>query len=141
MYNIKEILSSDIMTPDRISELSDFLEDLFQDKEICEKHGEDLRMLLIGPHFDENTLKETGIRIKYDWSEISKAMDSLGISFHPSVTEQDIVYTVNMLCTVYCPLITDVVMALKFAEKYIKDPSWPVEYGKSYLIWKFAKDL
>lgn len=140
MFNIKEALGSELNS-DRIQEIGDFIEDLFKDPEVQKNHGEDLRMLIVGPHFDEETLKDSGVKMKYTCQEIQACLNQHGISFHPCVTKEDIVYTVNMLYCQYFPLIQDLGTAIKFAEKYIKDPSWPVEYGKPYMIWKYTKEL
>ena len=74
-------------------------------------------------------------------SEIEKIMSAHGTKFPECVTIEDITFTVNYLYHLFYPLIPDVSVALRFAEKYIKDENYPVKYGKPFCEWSHREWL
>ena len=75
------------------------------------------------------------MNIKYSYPEIQRVVMSSGITFHESLTPEDIIYTVNSLYKTYYPLIPDLTHAVKFAEKYLLE-DYPVKHGRAYMEWK-----
>lgn len=131
--NVHEILEK--ITTDHLDELKEWFNNVLP--EIDEHYSEDLRMLICGPHFDKNSLEQSGIKMKYSCEDIIRTINSLGISFDDSVTKEDVIFAVNYLYCEFFPLIGDISSAVKFAEKYIKDSNWPIECGKTYSIWRY----
>lgn len=120
---------------DKMVILGDLMEELIESSSDKEEYKYHLHQLLHGPHFDECMLKESGIKMKYGVPEITRFMAAQGMSFDECVTMEDITYVVNYLYFMFYPLISDINQALKFAEKYIKDPNYPVKNGKAFTEW------
>ena len=120
---------------DKMVILGDLMEELIENSEEKEEYKYHLHQLLHGPHFDDCMLKEANIKMKYNTSEVSRFMTAQGISFDECVTIEDITYAVNYLYFLFYPLISDINQALKFAEKYIKDPNYPMKNGKAFIEW------
>lgn len=115
--------------------LSEIIDELLEECEEPEKYRDSFHLLVNGPHHTEDTLKESGVPVKYGYPEIQRSMLSSGISFDDCLTQEDIVYTVNSLYRTYYPLIPDLSHALKFADKYLKE-EYPVKNGRAYVEWK-----
>lgn len=133
--NTKDLLISLGTDEHKINLLSGIIDELLEECEEPEKYKNSFHLLLYGPHHTEETLNESGITIKYSYPEIQRAMMSSGVVFHESITQEDIIYTVNSLYKTYYPLISDLTHALKFAEKYLIE-DYPVKHGRAYMEWK-----
>ncbi len=143
MFDFKSILDHIVSTGDteKMHTLQDMMENLLEESGDKKKYEMDLYKLAHGPHFNEEKLKESGVKIKYSTSEIEKIMSAHGTKFPECVTIEDITFTVNYLYHLFYPLIPDVSVALRFAEKYIKDENYPVKYGKPFCEWSHREWL
>ena len=143
MYSTRELIMklSEEGDHDKMVILGDLMEELIENSVDKDEYKYHLHQLLHGPHFDECMLKESGIKQKYGYPEISRFMNALGIEFDECVTMEDVIYTVNHLYFTYYPLISDVNQAIKFAEKYIKDPDYPVHNGRAFMEWSDREKL
>jgi hypothetical protein len=137
MYSTRELILkiSQEGDHDKMVILGDLMEELIESSNSKEEYKYHLHQLLHGPHFDDCTLKESGVKIKYGIPEITRFMQAQGITFDECVTIEDITYTANYLYFTFYPLISDINQALKFTEKYIKDVNYPVKNGKPFLEW------
>ena len=133
--NTKELLTSIGNDEHKINLLSEIIDELLEDCEEPEKYKSSFHLLLHGPHHTAETLKETGMSIKYSYPEIQRVMMSTGVTFSDALTPEDIVYVVNSLYKTYYPLIPDLTHAIKFSEKYFLE-DYPVKNGRAYMEWK-----
>lgn len=133
--NTKDLLSSLGNDERKIKLLSEIIDELLEECDEPGKYKNSFHLLIHGPHHTEETLNESGIDIKYTYPEIQRAMMSSGITFHDSITEEDIVFTVNSFYKTYYPLIPDLAHALKFAERYLTE-DYPIKHGRAYMEWK-----
>ena len=117
------------------------MEDLLEESKEKKKYEMDLYKLAYGPHFNDEKLKESGVKIKYSTPEIEKLISAHGIKFPECVTMEDVTYTTNYLYHLYYPLIPDISVALRFTEKYIKDETYPVKYGRAFCDWSHREWL
>lgn len=122
----------------KINILSEIIDELLEECDEPNKYKDSFHILINGPHHTEETLKESGIPIKYNYPDIQRIMMSCGINFNESLTKEDIVFTVNSLYKTYYPLIPDLTHAIKFAEKYLSE-DYPVKCGRAYMEWKNKK--
>ena len=116
--NAKDLLSAIGNDEHKIDLLSEIIDELLEECDEPGKYKNSFHLLIHGPHHTEETLRESGMNIKYSYPEIQRAVMSSGITFHESLTPEDIIYTVNSLYKTYYPLIPDLTHAVKFAEKY-----------------------
>lgn len=137
MINFKNILDHVVETGDteKMIVLQEMMEELLEESHDKKKYEMDLYKLAYGPHFNEEKLKESGVRIKYSCPEVEKLVSAHGTKFPECVTLEDITFSVNYLYHLYYPLIPDISAALRFAEKYIKDETFPVKYSKPFCEW------
>lgn len=119
----------------KIKLLSGIIDELLEDCEEPEKYKDSFHVLIHGPHHTEETLRESGVVIKYSCPEIQRVMMSNGIELPECITPEDITYTVNSLYKTYYPLIPDLTHAVKFAEKYLTE-EYPIKHGRAYVEWK-----
>ena len=131
----KDLLSSIGNDEHKINLLSKIIDEILEECDEPEKYKSSFHLLIHGPHHTEETLKESGMNIKYNYPEIQRVSMSTGVVFHESLTPEDIVYTVNSLYKTYYPLIPDLTHAVKFAEKYLLE-DYPVKHGRAYMEWK-----
>lgn len=143
MINFKNILDHVVETGDtgKMIILQEMMEELLEESHDKKKYEMDLYKLAYGPHFNEEKLKESGVRIKYSCSEVEKLVSAHGTKFPECVTLEDITFSVNYLYHMYYPLIPDISAALRFAEKYIKDETFPVKYSKPFCEWSHREWL
>lgn len=143
MINFKNILDHVVETGDteKMIVLQEMMEELLEESHDKKKYEMDLYKLAYGPHFNEEKLKESGIRIKYPCSEVEKLISAHGTKFPECVTLEDITFSVNYLYNLYYPLIPDISAALRFAEKYIKDETFPAKYSKPFCEWSHREWL
>lgn len=143
MYNIKDLLTKVTREDDhdKIEILADMLESLIEESGNKGEYEHSLHMLMYGPHFNDCKLRESGIKMKYSVDEISRHVSAQGIVFDSSVTIEDITYVANSLYSMYYPLISDIAQTLKFSEKYIKDDTYPIRYGRAYMEWCYKEKL
>jgi hypothetical protein len=141
--NFKEILDHIVKTEDneKMIILQEMMEDLLEESKEKKKYEMDLYKLAYGPHFNDEKLKESGVKIKYSTPEIEKLISAHGIKFPECVTMEDVTYTTNYLYHLYYPLIPDISVALRFTEKYIKDETYPVKYGRAFCDWSHREWL
>ena len=133
--NAKDLLSAIGNDEHKIDLLSEIIDELLEEYEESGKYKNSFHLLIHEPHHTEETLRESGMSIKYSYPEIQRAVMSSGITFHESLTPEDIVYTVNSLYKTYYPLIPDLTHAVKFAEKYLLE-DYPVKHGRAYMEWR-----
>lgn len=126
---------------DKMEILADMLEFLIDESGNKEQYEYSLHMLIHGPHFDDCTLKKSGVKMKYSVEEISRLVSAQGLVFDNCVTIEDITYVANSLYSMYYPLISDISQTLKFTEKYIKDDTYPIRYGRAYMEWCHREKL
>lgn len=143
MINFKKILDRIVENGDssEMNLLQEMMENLLEEAKDKKKYEMDLYKLAYGPHFNEEKLMESGIKIKYTVPEIEKLVSAHGTKFPDCVTMEDITYATNYLYHLYYPLIPDISAALRFAEKYIKDETFPVKYGKAFCEWSHREWL
>lgn len=141
--NFKEILDHIVKTEDneKMIILQEMMEDLLEESKEKKKYEMDLYKLAYGPHFNGEKLQESGVKIKYSTPEIEKLISAHGTKFPECVTMEDITYATNYLYNLYYPLIPDISVALRFAEKYIKDETYPVKYGRAFCDWSHREWL
>ena len=133
--NTKKLLSSIGNDEQKITILSEIIDELLEDCEDPGKYKNSFHLLAHGPHHNEETLKESGVNIKYGLTEIQRVMMATGVTFPECITQEDIIYTVNSLYHTYYPLIPDLAHAVKFSEKYLTE-DYPVKHGRAYMEWK-----
>lgn len=133
--NTKDLLSAIGNDEHKIGLLAEIIDELLEECEEPGKYKNSFHLLIHGPHHTEDTLKESGMTIKYNYPEIQRCMMSLGITFNECLTKEDIVYVVNSLYKSYYPLIPDLTHAIKFAEKYFLE-DYPVKNGRAYMEWR-----
>lgn len=143
MVDFKSILDRIIETGDteKMIILQDLMEELLEESVDKKKYEMDLYKLAYGPHFNEDKLKNSGVKIKYTVPEVEKLVSAHGTKFPDCVTIEDITYTVNYLYHLYYPLIPDISAALRFTEKYIKDETYPTKYAKPFCEWSHREWL
>lgn len=143
MINFKNILDHVVETGDteKMIILQEMMEELLEESQEKKKYEMDLYKLAYGPHFNEEKLKESGVKIKYTCTEVEKLVSAHGTKFPECVTLEDITFSVNYLYHLYYPLIPDISAALRFAEKYIKDETFPVKYSKPFCEWSHREWL
>lgn len=143
MIDFKKVIDRIVETNDleKMELLQDMMEDLLEKSEDKMKYENELYLIENGPHFNSEKLKDSGIKIKYDIPEIEKLIAAHGTKFPDCVTIEDITYATNYLYLLYYPLIPDISAALRFAEKYIKDETFPTKHGKAYCEWSHREWL
>ena len=92
MINFKEVLDHIVKTEDndKMNILQEMMEDLLEESTEKKKYEMDLYKLAYGPHFNEEKLKESGVKIKYSMPEIEKLISAHGIKFPECVTTEDV---------------------------------------------------
>lgn len=133
--NTKELLCTIGRDEYKISVLAEIIDELLEECAEPGKYKHSFHLLAHGPHHTEETLKESGLHIKYTYPEIQRVMMSSGIECPEGVSKEDVVYAVNSLYKTYYPLIPDLSHAVKFADKYLKE-DYPVKNGRAFMEWK-----
>lgn len=143
MFDFKMILDHIVKNndPNEMIILQDMMEELLEEAKDKKKYEMNLYKLAYGPHFNEEKLIESGVKMKYSIPEVEKLISAHGTKFPECVTIEDITYAMNHLYHLYYPLIPDISAALRFAEKYIKDETFPVKYGKAFCEWSHREWL
>lgn len=133
--NTKDMLMSIGNDEHKIKLLSCIIDELLEECDEPEKYKKSFHLLIHGPHHTEETIKESGIVIKYTYPEIQRVIMSCGIELPECITKEDVVYAVNTLYKTYYPLIPDLTHAVKFAERYLTE-EYPIKHGRAYMEWK-----